>query len=581
MMDLRDKPLRTKMLFGVVIVIIIICIGTLVNAFIIKTALMRSKNRDLEYVFRYYLEKINTVTNEMIANGVSVALTGELIYQIHERRQTPIPDEVIERFLVRKVEQMPKIIGSGLWYEPYLLGGRRFLGPYAYWEKNSVRTTWEYNTAAYNYHEREWYTIAIPRDWDRSRRRDRQVYITRPYGDTLAGAPATFITMSIPMYDTAGRIIGVSTTDWTIETIQNHLAFLKSFSYTPRSFVMLVSDVDGKVIFHANKRLIMTDVAAMAIAQKIDIKQIAGNKTTIVRNVWQDGERYDVMVQRTDTGFLLFLAVPPSELYADVVQTLIVFAALSVIIIGIAAFMFVRFIDIGILRRILRMNERISQIEKGDYAGELTFPERDELGRIADNINQMSKTILNREQQLIGLQRYLSNIIESMPLVLISLELNGTVNRWNSAAARHTGISAADAIGEILWNVEPQFAKFRLSFESTLQTGMSTFLPRETMIFSEKNYYNVSMFSLAETDAPCGVIMLDDITDIEQKDEELRQMQKMEIIGALAGGLAHDFNNVLSGILGTASLMKYRMMEDSLPGKEEVADTLAMIEESA
>jgi len=58
-------------------------------------------------------------------------------------------------------------------------------------------------------------------------------------------------------------------------------------------------------------------------------------------------------------------------------------------------------------------------------------------------------------------------------------------------------------------------------------------------------------------------------------------MQKMEIIGALAGGLAHDFNNVLSGILGTASLMKYRMMEDSLPGKEEVADTLAMIEESA
>lgn len=581
MMNLRDKPLRTKMLFGVAIVIMIICIGTAVNFFIIKSVLVRSKDRDLGNVFRYYVAQINTTTGDMIANGVSVALTGELLYRLNAQYGTAVPDDVVVSFLVNKVRKMPAIIGSGLWYEPYLFGGKRFFGPYAYWDRNAVRITWEYNTPAYNYPEREWYTIAIPRGWDRARRREQQVYVTRPYSDTLGGSPATFITMSTPMYSMEGRIIGVSTTDWTIETIQGHLAFIKDFSYTPGSFVMLVSGVDGRVIFHTNKRRIMTDIASTPIGRKLDIGKVAGDRTSVMRDVELDGERYDVLARRTDAGFLLLLAVPPAELYADVKRTLVAFAVLSVLLIMLAGIIFVRFLDVGILRRILSLNDRISQIDKGEYAGELAAGERDELARIADNINHMSKTILNREQQLIGLQRYLSNIIESMPLVLISLELPGTVNRWNSAAARHTGISAADAIGEILWELEPQFVRFRPSFETTIQTGMSTFLPRETIIFTEKKYYNVSMFPLAETDTPCGVIMLDDITDIEQKDEELRQMQKMEIIGTLAGGLAHDFNNVLSGILGTASLMKYRMTEKTLPQKDEVTASLAMIEESA
>ncbi len=52
---------------------------------------------------------------------------------------------------------------------------------------------------------------------------------------------------------------------------------------------------------------------------------------------------------------------------------------------------------------------------------------------------------------------------------------------------------------------------------------------------------------------------LHDITELNALQEQLLQAQKMESIGRLAGGVAHDFNNILSGVMGYASLMKSKM----------------------
>lgn len=87
---------------------------------------------------------------------------------------------------------------------------------------------------------------------------------------------------------------------------------------------------------------------------------------------------------------------------------------------------------------------------------------------------------------------------------------------------------------------------------------------RELLIGNEQRAYNTIQTSLTVEDGKISSIMgiVRDVTDSKRLEEQLKQSDKMRAIGQLAGGISHDFNNQLAGIVGYAEILRKKISTD-------------------
>lgn len=161
------------------------------------------------------------------------------------------------------------------------------------------------------------------------------------------------------------------------------------------------------------------------------------------------------------------------------------------------------------------------------------------------------------ERKLRQTWSYLNLLFNSIRLLIIAVNDKGQITQWNQAMAWYSGIPAKNALRSKLWNAAPFMKPFRKDIEDAIAAGAIRELYRQTIEMSGEKYFNISITPLSDSETPGAVIILEDVTELIHKGEELIQAQKMETVGTLTGGLAHDFNNVLGGIRGSLSMMNF------------------------
>jgi PAS domain S-box-containing protein len=191
--------------------------------------------------------------------------------------------------------------------------------------------------------------------------------------------------------------------------------------------------------------------------------------------------------------------------------------------------------------------------------------------------------IVQAEQELQRTKRYLDNVFNSLSSMLISVDREGVITQWNTAAEKYIGVPADWAVSKKVWDVIPFLRFYQDQLEQVFRSRKTFELHREPMIIGkgEPKYLDISVYPLAYQGLAGSVIRMDDVTELEKKDRQLIQAQKMETVGSLVGGLAHDFNNVLGGIVGTVSLLKYLLEKNKTVSIEKIMSSVETIEKGA
>jgi len=191
-----------------------------------------------------------------------------------------------------------------------------------------------------------------------------------------------------------------------------------------------------------------------------------------------------------------------------------------------------------------------------------------ELSRSNEALNREAQEREAAQSELARTNTMLERIVGASPMAIICVSPNRNVVIWNHAAERIFGYNADEVIGRPYPLVPPEIRDefdrlFMEALSGEVQQGVEMQHRRKDGKIIDVLFSGAAVYD--ERDALRGVIYeLEDVTERKLVEERLTQAEKMESVGQLTGGLAHDFNNILGAVIGNLDLLEERLGQDKV-----------------
>lgn len=207
---------------------------------------------------------------------------------------------------------------------------------------------------------------------------------------------------------------------------------------------------------------------------------------------------------------------------------------------------------------------KIRRPDTGEIRHIHSVAEYDKERRLVFGIIQDVTDLVQAEELL----RTLSTAIEQNPVSVIITDREGRIEYVNRKCTHAMACTAEEIKGRLLEEMQPGIAyseengKIRESIQKGRQwQGEVQGIRKNGEQFWEK--VAVSPMRDASGKIVRFLLSREDVTDLKKMENQFQQAQKMEAVGRLAGGVAHDFNNMLGVILGRTELALSSIDEDS------------------
>lgn len=178
---------------------------------------------------------------------------------------------------------------------------------------------------------------------------------------------------------------------------------------------------------------------------------------------------------------------------------------------------------------------------------------------------EMEETLRRTMAEVTAVERRYADLIETLPDGIVAVDTDGAIALVNARTEQMFGYVRGELIGRRVEMLLPERmraahgthrARFgHASRSRAMGLGLDLWGHRKD---GSDFPVEVSLSAVTTDQGKLVTSVVTDITERMQLEQQLQQSQKLEAIGRLAGGVAHDFNNVLQVISGYATSLQER-----------------------
>jgi PAS domain S-box-containing protein len=158
---------------------------------------------------------------------------------------------------------------------------------------------------------------------------------------------------------------------------------------------------------------------------------------------------------------------------------------------------------------------------------------------------------------------YNEYVLKSVSSGVIAFDKNNKITTFNQAAEKILDFGGEELLGKSCSEAFGEESGLCQLLDSTLQRSEGS--PRKELEIvkrsSERIWVGISASILKnrKDDAIGAILIFSDITEIKKLQDEIRQKDRLTVLGELAGGIAHEFRNMMGTILGFAKLLSKKI----------------------
>ena len=412
------------------------------------------------------------------------------------------------------------------------------------------------------------------RDYISGPLKEGKVTIGRPVMSKIMHAPAFVI--GVPIRNARGEVIGVigGVTDLRLP---NFLEKVTENRYGKTGGYVLIAPQHHLRVTGNDKSLIMKPTPAPGINPLVDryMQGFEGSGVTV------DSYGIEVLTSAKQipvAGWIIVARIPTEEAFAPIHammwRVLIATVFLTLLAGGLTWWMLKR--QLAPIFSTINTLAALSSTDR--YPQPLPITRQDEIGELIGGFNHLLETLRKREEELKKTEERYRTLFSRANDGIFILTADGRVVEVNESLARMHGYSRQEMLNMNLKDLDTP-ETFKL-----LAERMRRICAGEALTFEVEHYHKdghvfpleVSTSSIPYGDEVYIQCFHRDLTERKRVEEEKQRMEerlqraeKMEALGLLAGGVAHDLNNVMGIVVGYAEMLMDEIGESS-PLKDDL-----------